>query len=284
MFAPISFAAQPRNSVAAPSNKSAMAAKMPLAIMQQTTATRRAASLLAVGDSVHFSGKLATEAAKKGNKEKKLPLTQSELNSILNKDDNPYIDTLSDSLLAGEPKELWFATLDNLAARIRQGFSDPPSLGTGKYGTVYHIGIGGKPYALKVFKQENGEPEHSPYQEAATGAYLTHHNITKDVVRFYAANPQQGWVLTEYIKAGPSITRERPGITRTAGGICIEDGHEDNAVAGVRVDLGGAVSRLSESVIKASQKENKSNESDSSGWGIQLFTWDSLKKTSNKQE
>jgi hypothetical protein len=106
-------------------------------------------------------------------------------------------------------------------------------LGAGEDGRVYRLQLGPRSYAFKVFKTYG-----DPFEEAANGLYLTARK-TRDVSRFYLANPSKKWMLTEYI--GPETTlANRTGRTMEEQGFeTNDDAHEPNRVNGILVDYGG---------------------------------------------
>jgi len=74
------------------------------------------------------------------------------------------------------------------------------------------------------------------YAETARGAYLTSLK-TKDLARFYAANPKENWLLMEFIS--PSTTlKDREGKTLKEHGIHMLDDAYGNRINGIRVDYG----------------------------------------------
>jgi len=199
------------------------------------------------------------------------PLTGKQLKNIVKVDANPYVGQTPMMLQAHlkmTDRQL-FEYLDDLAEELRPEEDIPlvdrilaefhtptqtitvnehplqiKKVGEGSFGVVYKLTDGEKSYAFKVHKSRDrfdGYSDHSPYQEAATGAYLTAHNIIKDVVRFHAANPEFGWTLSEFITLHRDDARKRDGFTLRQAGMAIGDNHYNNTIGNVRVDLGGPV-------------------------------------------
>lgn len=164
---------------------------------------------------------------------------------------NPYVGKappLLQEAMAGcvaKPQKI----LDDLAVELRR---DPPKvrqnviyeLGSqvvlrvlyrsqGEDGLVYRLKIGGQTYAFKIFKEGS-----DPYEEVANGVYLTARR-TRDVSRFYMANPVKGWMLTEYIDKNTKLA-DRSGRTMEEQGFeSDDDSHAPNRINGILVDYGG---------------------------------------------
>jgi hypothetical protein len=105
----------------------------------------------------------------------------------------------------------------------------------GTYGHVYALRIGRQTFAFKVFN-----PDHlyrkDPYEEAAIGQYFTAQK-TRDLSRFYIANPAKGWMLMEFI--GPDTRLAgRPGKSIEEHGYRFGDDGGGNRINGIRVDYG----------------------------------------------
>lgn len=195
---------------------------------------------------------------------------------MLDQDTDPYIGQAPTELQAdtGLKGEQLFRVLDQLSGQVQEYLRNFPSkdsprpehtpmqkisrdgaeitlrlLGSGDFGIAYELNDGKRSYAFKVHREpdegimEDYFPEHSVYQEAANGMYLTTNLITKDVARFYASNPKQHWSLSEFILPTASVA-ERDGKTLKEVGLSMSDDGERNRVAHIRVDLGGEVKPL----------------------------------------
>lgn len=194
--------------------------------------------------------------------------TACQLKTLLDADSDPY--------LGQGPEELQKATglvdtrlevlLDALATQLRKNpkrsrqalqnarkeLALPESalenlpmrfVGEGGMGRVYKLGKSPKAFALKVYKTpwetwtSGRELAGAPFQEAANGIFMTHRN-TRNVSRFYVANPFRNWSLMEYIGKGSKM-ENRLGRTLSEQNLSLSDsGHLPNFVNGIRVDHG----------------------------------------------
>lgn len=224
-----------------------------------------------------FSGLWATRTAALGQRNDDgffgtWPLTGKQLKNIATIDDDPYVgqSPIRLQVSLGLNHAQLCDALDDLAESLRpdpeldtpimdriiESFHSPTEtrmlnghpvtlkkVGEGSFGVVYRLSDGENTYAFKVHREKDrfyGYPDHSPFQEAATGQYLTAHNINKDVVRFYVSNPDLGWNLTEFVTPYANRNR-RSGKTMHEAGIALSDERYNNRIGHVRVDLGGAL-------------------------------------------
>ena len=218
-----------------------------------------------------FSGQWATNAASVGTITvlgQARPLRVAALKNKVQRDSDPYIGQIPVAFqqALGLTEEQIFKGLDQMAARrnasplvalgayllsfFNGSGSDshfeelvkPRLIGQGSFGWVYKLGVGNQAVAFKIHI-DGSRPiydVHSAYQEAATGQFFAAHQVTKDVSRFYAANPKIGWSLTEYIDETASVAN-REGLTIQEAGLLLGDDHHKNRIAGIRVDFGGEV-------------------------------------------
>lgn len=71
--------------------------------------------------------------------------------------------------------------------------------GAGNFGSAFRIECAGENFVLKVFYHCGAELLFSgPYSEAALGAFVTAKKV-RDMPAMFAANPAEGWLLTEYV-------------------------------------------------------------------------------------
>ncbi len=126
-------------------------------------------------------------------------------------------------------------------------FNQAPNLqklGEGSFGRAYKLGNRDHAFKLKVFKRSAETPfvdvHEIPYEEAATGLFLTGRN-TRDVAHFHFANPGKHWTLTEYIGHQKHL-ENRPGPTLASHRMAFSDQKPDNFIRNIRIDHGGAYS------------------------------------------
>jgi hypothetical protein len=213
-----------------------------------------------------FQGRQATTIATETHQ------SGQQLAALLQADSDPYIGQSPDNLrtqTAMEETPLRLA-LDALAHRLRkrpnsakQGLRklNAPEpftsqsirkAGQGRMGQVYKLGETPNAFALKVFRHpsesmvEEREIEIAPFQETANGLFLTHRN-TRNVSKFYLANPSKGWTLMEYISRKNNLNN-RSGKTLDEQNLFLTDtGNPANFINGIRVDHGDHLHKKSQS-------------------------------------
>ncbi len=84
-------------------------------------------------------------------------------------------------------------------------------VGSGGWASVYKLSIGDQSYAFRVYydRVDNGI---GAYSDLAAGLFYTRHGITKDMVKTYAGNYQDRWVLAEFLDETTDINN-REGMT-----------------------------------------------------------------------
>jgi hypothetical protein len=139
------------------------------------------------------------------------------------------------------------ATTTNKTIKIRSNQHDIDfiKVGQGSFAKVYKISDGQRKYVLKVHYPDLSPKSgpHSISQEIDNAEHLTRLGVTKDVCRFYGANPEAGWILYEYISRFARI-KNREGITLKEASLRLDDNSWDNRRGGVRIDLGGTLAEI----------------------------------------
>lgn len=116
--------------------------------------------------------------------------------------------------------------------------------GAGAWGNVFKLRINdGEPMALKVFYQSAGTGRTTGrFAEAGRGLFATHHGFTKDAAKILMANPNDHWLLAEWITPEDS-PKTRKGRPLTAGHFRFVDDFDGshtnaNRIGGIRIDYG----------------------------------------------